>query len=102
MVYTSYGSFRAPEVTPLHKVNDSLYVLELFHGPTFAFKDVALQFMGELYSYIAKVRGEIIHILGLPPAIPERLRFKECAARKASRSASFIPMARSARCRSCK
>ncbi|CAH1224277.1 Threonine synthase [Paenibacillus auburnensis] len=64
MVYTSYGNFRAPEVTPLHKVNDSLYVLELFHGPTFAFKDVALQFMGELYSYIAKVRGEIIHILG--------------------------------------
>lgn len=64
MVYTSYGNFRAPEVTPLHKVNDSLHVLELFHGPTFAFKDVALQFMGELYSYIAKVRGEIIHILG--------------------------------------
>ncbi len=64
MVYTSYSNFRAPEVTPLHKVNNSLYVLELFHGPTFAFKDVALQFMGELYSYIAKVRGEIIHILG--------------------------------------
>lgn len=64
MVYTSYANFRAPEVTPLYKVNDSLYVLELFHGPTFAFKDVALQFMGELYSYIAKVRGEIIHILG--------------------------------------
>ncbi|MBW4082403.1 threonine synthase [Paenibacillus sp. S150] len=64
MVYTSYGNFRAPEVTPLHKVNDSLHVLELFHGPTFAFKDVALQFMGELYSYIARVRGEIIHILG--------------------------------------
>ncbi|UQZ34924.1 threonine synthase [Paenibacillus sp. PK3_47] len=64
MVYTSYGNFRAPEVTPLHKVNGSLHVLELFHGPTFAFKDVALQFMGELYSYIAKVRGEIIHILG--------------------------------------
>ncbi|WP_151733275.1 threonine synthase [Paenibacillus tengchongensis] len=64
MVNTSYANFRAPEVAPLHKVNDSLYVLELFHGPTFAFKDVALQFMGELYSYIAKVRGEIIHILG--------------------------------------
>ncbi|MEK3795918.1 threonine synthase [Paenibacillus sp. FSL R7-0204] len=64
MVYTSYANFRAPEVTPLHRVSDSLYVLELFHGPTFAFKDVALQFMGELYSYIAKVRGEIIHILG--------------------------------------
>ncbi|KWX78343.1 threonine synthase [Paenibacillus jilunlii] len=64
MVYTSYANFRAPEVTPLHQVNDSLYVLELFHGPTFAFKDVALQFMGELYSYISRKRGEVIHILG--------------------------------------
>jgi threonine synthase len=64
LVATSYASFRSPEVTPLHQVNDSLYVLELFHGPTFAFKDVALQFMGELYSYISRKRGEIIHILG--------------------------------------
>ncbi|WP_379132045.1 threonine synthase [Paenibacillus sp. sgz500958] len=64
MVYTSYANFRAMEVTPVRQINDSLYILELFHGPTFAFKDVALQFMGELYSYISKVRGEIIHILG--------------------------------------
>ena len=64
MVYTSYANFRTPEVTPLHKVDDSLYILELFHGPTFAFKDVALQFMGELYSYISKKQNKIIHILG--------------------------------------
>lgn len=64
MAAKSYSSFRTPEVTPLHKVNNSLSILELFHGPTFAFKDVALQFMGELYSYISKKRGEIIHILG--------------------------------------
>ncbi|QWU17083.1 threonine synthase [Paenibacillus sophorae] len=64
LVERSYASFRHPEVTPLKEINDSLYVLELFHGPTFAFKDVALQFMGELYSYISRVRGEIIHILG--------------------------------------
>ncbi|WP_410513595.1 threonine synthase [Paenibacillus sp. BR2-3] len=64
MVYTSYANFRAPEVTPVRQINDSLYVLELFHGPTFAFKDVALQFMGELYSYISKKQNKIIHILG--------------------------------------
>lgn len=64
MVETSYSTFRTPEVTPLHKLNDSSYILELFHGPTFAFKDVALQFIGELYSYISKKHGEIIHILG--------------------------------------
>ncbi|MBT2290356.1 threonine synthase [Paenibacillus albidus] len=64
MAYTIYGNFRAPEVTPVRKLSDSLYVLELFHGPTFAFKDVALQFMGELYSYISRKQNKIIHILG--------------------------------------
>lgn len=60
----SYGNFRHPEVTPVKKINDSLYIMELFHGPTFAFKDVALQFMGELYSYMSRKNGDIIHILG--------------------------------------
>ncbi|MBD2845061.1 threonine synthase [Paenibacillus sp. IB182496] len=64
MAERSYGRFRDPQVTPLVRVKDGLHVLELFHGPTFAFKDVALQFMGELYSYVAQRQGEIIHILG--------------------------------------
>ncbi|KAA9004747.1 threonine synthase [Paenibacillus spiritus] len=64
LVNRSYASFRDPQVAPLRRIDDSLYVLELFHGPTFAFKDVALQFIGELYSYISRTRGEIIHILG--------------------------------------
>ncbi|MDP4097038.1 threonine synthase [Paenibacillus sp. P96] len=64
LVSRSYSSFRTPEVTPVHQLNDSLYILELFHGPTFAFKDVALQFMGEFYSYISKKQNKIIHILG--------------------------------------
>lgn len=64
LVDASYASFRDPEVTPVRRLSDSLYVLELFHGPTFAFKDVALQFMGEFYSYISRKRGAVIHILG--------------------------------------
>lgn len=64
MASRAYGRFRHPEVTPLKRMDDKLYVLELFHGPTFAFKDVALQFMGELYSYVAQKHGETIHILG--------------------------------------
>ncbi|WP_438349355.1 threonine synthase [Paenibacillus sp. FA6] len=64
MVDKSYANFRHSEVTPVKKINDSLYILELFHGPTFAFKDVALQFMGEFYSYVSKKQNEIIHILG--------------------------------------
>ncbi|WP_134701861.1 threonine synthase [Ammoniphilus sp. YIM 78166] len=64
LIAESYGTFRHPEVTPVRKVNDDMYVLELFHGPTFAFKDVALQFLGNLYSYISKKQDKIIHIIG--------------------------------------
>ena len=64
LVEKSYATFRHPEVTPVKKLKDNMYVLELFHGPTFAFKDVALQFLGNLYSYISKKTGETINILG--------------------------------------
>ncbi|MFC5703080.1 threonine synthase [Cohnella faecalis] len=64
LVDDSYATFRDPEVTPVRRLNDSLSVLELFHGPTFAFKDIALQFLGNLYSYISRKNNSIIHILG--------------------------------------
>jgi threonine synthase len=64
LIHDSYAGFTSPEVLPLTALNDSLYVLELFHGPTFAFKDVALQFMGNLYAYVAKKQNKIINILG--------------------------------------
>ncbi|MDF2922340.1 MAG: threonine synthase [Paenibacillaceae bacterium] len=64
LIDDSYASFRHPEVTPVRKLHDSLYVMELFHGPTFAFKDVALQLMGNLYAYVSRTRNEVIHILG--------------------------------------
>ena len=64
LIEKSYATFRHPEVTPVQKVKDNMYVLELFHGPTFAFKDIALQFLGNLYSHVSKKTGETIHILG--------------------------------------
>ncbi|MBB3110831.1 threonine synthase [Paenibacillus phyllosphaerae] len=64
LVDDSYATFRDPAVTPVRKINDNLHVLELFHGPTFAFKDIALQFLGNLYSYVSGKTNSIIHILG--------------------------------------
>ncbi|MEH7415078.1 threonine synthase [Neobacillus drentensis] len=64
LIEKSYATFRHPEVTPVQKLKNNMYVLELFHGPTFAFKDIALQFLGNLYSYVSKKTGETIHILG--------------------------------------
>lgn len=56
----SYATFRAPETTPLVHLLDDQYLLELFHGPTFAFKDVALQFLGNLFEYflVRKNKGK--------------------------------------------
>ncbi|KAL1956630.1 hypothetical protein VTO42DRAFT_6977 [Malbranchea cinnamomea] len=53
IIKRSYETFRAPEITPLVSLDESkkLYLLELFCGPTFAFKDVALQFLGNLFEY---------------------------------------------------
>src|SRR6201992_3391833 len=53
IVDRSYSTFRHPETVPLVRLDEqkNLHLLELFHGPTFAFKDVALQFLGNLFEF---------------------------------------------------
>ncbi|KAG6819335.1 hypothetical protein H0H93_012811 [Arthromyces matolae] len=51
LIEKSYSTFRHPDVTPLKKLDDKTFILELFHGPTFAFKDVALQLLGNLFEF---------------------------------------------------
>lgn len=53
LIEKSFSTFRSKDVTPLETLNSdkNLHVLELFHGPTYAFKDVALQFVGNLFEY---------------------------------------------------
>ncbi|KAF9463270.1 tryptophan synthase beta subunit-like PLP-dependent enzyme [Collybia nuda] len=51
LVEKSYSTFRHPDVTPLKKLDERTFALELFHGPTFAFKDVALQLVGNLFEF---------------------------------------------------
>jgi threonine synthase len=59
----SYDSFEHPDITPLVQV-DGLHILELFHGPTLAFKDVALQFLGNVFEYLLEKSGGRMNILG--------------------------------------
>ena len=63
IIRKSYAPFRHPEITPAVKVGD-LYILELFHGPTLAFKDLAMQFLSNCFDHILEERGETLNILG--------------------------------------
>ncbi len=63
LINRSYSTFSHPDVTPVVK-QDGVYILELFHGVTLAFKDVALQFLGNLFEYILKERHEQLTIVG--------------------------------------
>ncbi|KAJ2125351.1 threonine synthase [Coemansia sp. RSA 720] len=57
LVQKSYATFDTPEVTPMVQLDARTHVLELFHGPTFAFKDVALQFLGNLFEFFLERRN---------------------------------------------
>ncbi|KAH9974265.1 tryptophan synthase beta subunit-like PLP-dependent enzyme [Lactifluus volemus] len=57
LVNRSYDTFRHPDITPVVKLNDKEFILELFHGPTFAFKDVALQLLGNLFEFFLSRRN---------------------------------------------
>ncbi len=62
IIHRSYHSFHHPDVTPVVSVNN-IHILELFHGPTLAFKDVALQFLGNIFEYILDQRNRELNIL---------------------------------------
>mmetsp|Transcript_20724 Transcript_20724/g.33766 ORF Transcript_20724/g.33766 Transcript_20724/m.33766 type:complete len:529 (-) Transcript_20724:33-1619(-) len=67
IVTRSYGTFRHEQVTPVVRSGPEgkgPKILELFHGPTFAFKDVALQFLGNLFELFVSQKNEKVTILG--------------------------------------
>ena len=63
LVDKAYSTFRHPATAPSVKVGDR-YVLELFHGPTLAFKDMAMQFLARFFEYELERRDQVLYILG--------------------------------------
>jgi threonine synthase len=60
----AYATFRHPAVVPLVQIDHRQWVLELFHGPTLAFKDVALQLVGRMFDHVLAQRGKRVTIVG--------------------------------------
>lgn len=64
MIAAAYKNFRHPAVAPLTQLDSNLFVLELFHGPTLAFKDLAMQLLAKLIDHVLAARGERATIIG--------------------------------------
>ena len=61
---TAYSQFRHAAVAPLVQLDESLWLLELFHGPTLAFKDLALQLVGPMFDAVLAGCGEHVTVIG--------------------------------------
>lgn len=64
IVRDAYATFDHQAVAPLVQLNERTWLMELFHGPTLAFKDVALQLLGRLFDAALAARGERVTIVG--------------------------------------
>ena len=64
MIEAAYANFDAPEVAPLRKIGKNLWICELFHGPTLAFKDIAMQLLGRLVDRALVRRGARVTVVG--------------------------------------
>ncbi len=64
IIENAYAGFDTDSPAPLRPLDDNIWLMELFHGPTLAFKDVALQFLGGVFDHVLSQRGEKVTIIG--------------------------------------
>lgn len=64
LINNTYNAFRHDAIAPLVQTAHNEFILELFQGPTLAFKDFALQFLGNLLDYVLKKRDQRVVIMG--------------------------------------
>jgi len=83
LVREAYASFDHEAVVPLKQLGANDWLLELFHGPTLAFKDVALQLVGRLFDHVLRRRGERVTIVGATSGDTGSAAIEACRDREA-------------------
>lgn len=78
----SASVFHDKDIVPLRPVGNDFYLMELFHGPTLAFKDVALQFLGRVFDYVLGQTGQKITIVGATSGDTGSAAIEACKGRK--------------------
>jgi threonine synthase len=82
IVADAYATFDVPEVVPMRRLGE-VWLLELFHGPTLAFKDIALQLLGRLFDHELARRGERVTIVGATSGDTGSAAIEACRDREA-------------------
>ena len=80
--HEAYADFGHPAVVPLVQLGNSLFVQELFHGPTLAFKDMAMQVLGRLFDYVLTKRDARVTIVGATSGDTGSAAIEACAGRE--------------------
>jgi threonine synthase len=83
IVEDAYATFDHPEVCPLVPLAGGTLLLELFHGPTLAFKDIALQVLGRLFDHVLQARGQRLTIIGATSGDTGAAAIEACRDREA-------------------
>ncbi|MEQ8710219.1 MAG: threonine synthase, partial [Rhodospirillales bacterium] len=83
IIETTYAAFRHDAVAPLKQLGPNDWLLELFHGPTIAFKDYALQMVGHLFDHVLRQRRERVTIVGATSGDTGSAAIEACRDREA-------------------
>ena len=94
LVADAYADFDHGAVAPLRQLDSNDWLLELFHGPTFAFKDIALQVVGRLFDYVLAKRGARATIVGATSGDTGSAAIAACRDREALRLFILHPKGR--------
>ncbi len=81
MTHDAYAGFAHPAVAPLIQLDAGLWSMELFHGPTLAFKDFAMQLLGRLFAYVLERDGRRVTIVGATSGDTGSAAIEACAGR---------------------
>ncbi|MGY6769730.1 threonine synthase [Komagataeibacter sp. NFXK3] len=90
----AYSRFDHPAIVPLTQVEDGLFVQELFHGPTLAFKDMAMQLLGRLFDHVLTERDEKVTIVGATSGDTGSAAIEACRGRERLRVVILHPEGR--------
>ena len=82
MCRSAYAGFTSPAVVPLVQLESSLFSLELFHGPTLAFKDLAMQLLGRMFDHVLGQGGRRVTIVGATSGDTGSAAIEACRDRK--------------------